>query len=91
MEKDPVGSFRLRSTVSERFRERAYSLEKNNIDGIEHYIRYGYKQKKMMEMSGFSAASVAKISRWEKIGPLEILAQHGELTSFLAKRVCMYV
>ena len=63
MEKDPVGSFRLRPTVSERFRERAYSLEKNNIDGIEHYIRYGYKQKKMMEMSGFSAASAAKISR----------------------------
>jgi hypothetical protein len=44
--------------VRDKFREEAASIGKTDYTLIEHKIRYGYKQKKLIEMPGFNAASV---------------------------------
>lgn len=46
--------------VIRKFREDAKSLHRNDWLTIEHKIRQGQKQKKLMEMPGFNAASVVK-------------------------------
>lgn len=47
------GVFAVRS----EFREKALSVPKTDFRMIEHLIRYGYKQKKLIDMPGFKAAS----------------------------------
>ena len=56
--KDPTGG--LQSVVSAKFREKAVSLKKTEFKRIEHEMRWGYKQKKMIERPGFSVASLVK-------------------------------
>ncbi len=58
--KDSSGT--LRSVVVGRFREVALSVKKTDFKVIEHQLRWGYKQKKLIEMPGFSVASVVRAS-----------------------------
>eukprot|EP01033_Poteriospumella_lacustris_P001589 gene1589-1154_t len=48
----------LEKLVQRKFREEAHSVHRHDWQIIEHMIRQGYKQKKVMEMPGFSAASI---------------------------------
>lgn len=43
------------------FKEKAKSVGQNEWSRIEYMIRAGYKQKKMIEMPGFSSA---KLIQW---------------------------
>ena len=54
--KDSSG--KLQRFVSLRFREESSSVSRFDFKLIEHQLRWGYKQKKLMESPGFSAASV---------------------------------
>jgi len=54
--KDPDGARGLRVTVREQFREQSMSVSRNDFTMIEHLLRYGYKQKKLMERPGFAGA-----------------------------------
>lgn len=47
--------------VKKRFREDAESVHKHDWHTIEHMIRQGYKQKKIIEMPGFSSANIKSI------------------------------
>jgi len=58
--KDSTGA--LRGLVVSRFREVALSVKKTDFKVIEHQLRWGYKQKKLIEMPGFSVASVVRPS-----------------------------
>ena len=49
---------RLVRIVSDEFRNRANSISKHDFMTIEHNLRYGYKQIKLIEMPSFSAASI---------------------------------
>ena len=51
---------RLVGLVKNKFRDHALAIHKFDFKLIEHSLRWGYKQKKMMEGKGFSAASVVK-------------------------------
>lgn len=44
--------------VKMQFREDARSVKKNDYQSIEHMLRHGYKQKKVLEMPGFTKASI---------------------------------
>jgi succinate dehydrogenase assembly factor 1 len=44
--------------VSKEFRSEAKAVDKHDFRLIEHKIRHGYKQKKILEMPGFSYANV---------------------------------
>jgi hypothetical protein len=44
-------------TVRSEFREKAFNIEKTDFKLIEYSLRQGYKQKKLMDMPGFSSAS----------------------------------
>ena len=48
----------LKKTVSLQFRQRAMSIKRTDIKMIEHSIRHGYKQLKVMQMPSFKAAKV---------------------------------
>lgn len=48
----------LKKTVSLQFRQKAMSMKRTDIKMIEHSIRYGYKQIKVMQMPSFKAARV---------------------------------
>ncbi len=50
----------LHNVVINRFREIAYSTSRTDFKQIEHLMRWGYKQKKLIEMPGFSLASVVQ-------------------------------
>ena len=39
--------------VKNEFRDKALSISKTDFKMIEHSLRYGYKQKKLIEMPGF--------------------------------------
>jgi hypothetical protein len=39
--------------VKRQFRETSMSMNDKEIKKIEHFIRYGYKQKTLLEMPGF--------------------------------------
>jgi hypothetical protein len=52
--KDP----RLVAVVAKEFRAKAVSVEKKDFNLIEHYLRFGYKQKKLIEMPGFNSAGI---------------------------------
>jgi hypothetical protein len=45
-------------TVMKEFRIKAASVTKTDFKTIEHLLRYGYKQKKLIEMPGFRTGSV---------------------------------
>lgn len=45
-------------TVLKEFRLKAATVTKTDFKTIEHLLRFGYKQKKLMEMKGFHGASV---------------------------------
>jgi hypothetical protein len=47
-------SFPFGHSVKEEFRRQASGVAKNDFKTIEHLLRYGYKQKKLFEMPGFS-------------------------------------
>ena len=55
---------RMLLTVQRKFREEAHSVHRHDWQIIEHMIRQGYKQKKVMEMPGFSAASIKTYDHW---------------------------
>ena len=57
---DKSGSGELERFVGRRFREKALELSKYDFKLIEHQLRWGYKQKRLMESPGFSAASAIK-------------------------------
>ena len=57
---DKSGSGELGQFVGRRFREKATQLSKYDFKLIEHQLRWGYKQKKLMESPGFSSASAIK-------------------------------
>ena len=40
--------------MKEEFRAKAASVSRTDFKTIEHLLRYGYKQKKLFEMPGFS-------------------------------------
>ncbi len=40
--------------VRSEFREEAKKVDRNDFRTIEHMLRYGYKQKKILEMPGFT-------------------------------------
>ena len=42
--------------VSIQFREQAAKVDRKDFRAIEHYLRHGHKQKKLMEMPGFRFA-----------------------------------
>ena len=46
----------LRKHVSFQFRLQAEKVDRKDFRAIEHYLRHGYKQKKLMEMPGFRFA-----------------------------------
>ena len=46
----------LTNFVKQKFRERSSNINRNEFQVIEHELRYGYKQIKLMKMPGFSAA-----------------------------------
>jgi len=50
--------FHLDILVRREFRDKACSVSKNDFRTIEHLLRHGYKQKKLMQMPGFSTASL---------------------------------
>lgn len=53
--KDPSGG--LSATVTLKFREKAFSLKRTEFNAIEHQLRWGYKQIKLMNLPSFRAAS----------------------------------
>mmetsp|Transcript_10515 Transcript_10515/g.15999 ORF Transcript_10515/g.15999 Transcript_10515/m.15999 type:complete len:84 (-) Transcript_10515:101-352(-) len=52
--RDP--SMALSDIVKNTFRSNAASVKRNEYDRIEHMIRAGYKQKKIIDMPSFNAA-----------------------------------
>jgi hypothetical protein len=56
--KDSSGN--LNAVITEKFREKAYSLKKTEFNSIEHQLRWGYKQKKLMELPSFQFANLVK-------------------------------
>ena len=57
--KDPSGG--LGTVVSEKFHEKASSMRKTDFKVIEHQLRWGYKQKKVIDMPSVSVASLHKM------------------------------
>ena len=43
--------------VRQEFRVKASSIAKNDYQAIEHAIRYGIKQKKLIDMPGFKGVT----------------------------------
>lgn len=52
--------FYLTTTVTKEFREKAANVARTDYRTIEHLLRYGYKQKKLIEMPGFTGATAVK-------------------------------
>ena len=52
--KDPAGANGLREIVSRQFRDKALSIARSDFQQIEHWLRYGHKQIKLLEKKGFS-------------------------------------
>ena len=50
------------SAVMKEFRIKAASVTRTDFKTIEHLLRYGYKQKKLIEMPGFRSGSVTSSS-----------------------------
>ena len=48
----------LSNIVKIKFREKAMNISRTDFRVIEHELRYGYKQIKLLEMPGFSTASL---------------------------------
>jgi hypothetical protein len=46
--------------VKKEFREKAFSVKKNNFKTIEHMIRHGKKLLKLLNMPGFNGANIIK-------------------------------
>lgn len=55
--KNKSNKFELRKLIRENFREKAQGIEKHDFHKIEHFLRYGYKQIKLINMPGFSSAN----------------------------------
>lgn len=51
--KDPVSPHHFVSFVRQEFRKSAASAKRTDIKRIEHLLRQGIKQKKVIEMPGF--------------------------------------
>jgi hypothetical protein len=46
--------------VKQEFRNKAAEVPRNDFRTIEHLLRHGYKQKKLIDMPGFKAASTVQ-------------------------------
>lgn len=44
--------------VKKEFRSKASEVSKNDFRTIEHLLRYGYKQQKLIDMPGFKSAAM---------------------------------
>jgi Complex 1 protein (LYR family) len=60
--KDPLNINNFTSVVMQEFRVKAASVTKTDFKTIEHLLRYGYKQKKLIEMPGFRTGGVTSSS-----------------------------
>lgn len=60
--KDPFNVNNFTSVVMQEFRVKAASVTKTDFKTIEHLLRYGYKQKKLIEMPGFRTGGVTSSS-----------------------------
>jgi Complex 1 protein (LYR family) len=60
--KDPLNVNNFTSVVMQEFRVKAASVTKTDFKTIEHLLRYGYKQKKLIEMPGFRTGGVTSSS-----------------------------
>jgi hypothetical protein len=47
----------LKDCIKSEFRRKAFSISRNDYQLIEHELRYGNKQLKLIAMPGFVAAS----------------------------------
>ena len=45
------------------FRIKAKSVPRNDYKAVEHWMRYALKQKKLIDMPGFSAANIIHTQR----------------------------
>ena len=61
--KDPLNVNNFTSVVMQEFRIKAASVTKTDFKTIEHLLRYGYKQKKLIEMPGFRTGGVTSSSK----------------------------
>ena len=52
--RDPSGINGLREVVKVQFREKALNISRSDFKQIEHWLRYGHKQIKLLERTGFS-------------------------------------
>ncbi len=55
--KDPSPDRKFVKFVQREFRHQAGLLARNDFRGIEHALRYGHKQIKLINMPGFDTAS----------------------------------
>ncbi len=57
---DPQVRLHLREVVKQSFREEAQSVNRNDFRTIEHMLRHGHKQKKLLDMPGFTGATIVR-------------------------------
>ena len=57
--KDPDGAKGLRGVVRTQFRDKALSISRSDFQQIEHWLRYGHKQIKVLERQGFSKVTLS--------------------------------
>lgn len=61
----PTQTMELSNFIKHEFRDRAFSIGRTDFRLIEHYLRHGHKQLKLLKMPGFSyASSIRKPQTW---------------------------
>ena len=58
--KDPGRANGLHAVVRLQFREKALSLARNDFQQIEHWLRHGHKQIKLLEKTGLTKIAEIK-------------------------------
>lgn len=56
--RDPQQDKGLQRLVMQQFRDKALGISRNDYQQIEHWLRYGHKQKKLLERPGFTTLGV---------------------------------
>ena len=54
--RDPDKEKGLQRLVATQFRRKALDIARSDYQQIEHWLRYGHKQAKLLDRSGFSTA-----------------------------------
>mmetsp|Transcript_33744 Transcript_33744/g.34376 ORF Transcript_33744/g.34376 Transcript_33744/m.34376 type:complete len:85 (+) Transcript_33744:267-521(+) len=62
-EKDQKLGNNLYQYVRKEFRNKASSVDRGSFQLIEHLVRYGHKQHKLMQSPGFSSAKIVSVHR----------------------------